>query len=66
MEAGKDGIANTFILCPAIVYGPSRGPCHKPSTFYRYVSTAFIASGQAFVIGEGSNVHGTVSELTAY
>ena len=63
LKAGEEGVANTYIICPSAVYGPSSGPCHKPSVFYKFVVASIIAAGHATIAGEGKNVVGTVRRI---
>ncbi|TDL17435.1 NAD(P)-binding protein [Rickenella mellea] len=60
LKAGEEGYVNTYIMCPALVYGVGTGPVAKDTMFYRNLVKASIQSRVVTYVGEGSNVNGSV------
>ncbi|KAI5116212.1 hypothetical protein M0805_005928 [Coniferiporia weirii] len=60
LQAGEQGFVNTFIVCPTYVYGARAGPTSKSSFFYKFEVSNVLSHKQGWVIGEGTNVVGTV------
>lgn len=57
MKASEDGYVNSFIVCPSGVFGLGDGPDRKVASFF---PSTFLQKGEAFYVGEGSSIFGTV------
>ncbi|KAI0040282.1 NAD(P)-binding protein [Auriscalpium vulgare] len=55
LQAGEEGYVNTYIICPAGVVGPPRGPFQVGSFFTRNIVQFCIAMKQPTYVGEGTN-----------
>ncbi|KAJ3733199.1 NAD-binding protein [Lentinula guzmanii] len=55
LNAGNEGYAHTYIVCPAAVVGPSLGPIGKSSFFVKAVVQMSLVNKRALYVGEGSN-----------
>jgi hypothetical protein len=56
LQAAEKGHTESYIICPAAVVGPSRGPVPASSAFFKLVAQLAIAFKKTFYIGEGENV----------
>ena len=60
MKASEEGFVNSFIICPSAVFGTGSGFDRKVAWFFPSI---FLEKRQAFYVGEGSSIVGTVSSL---
>lgn len=60
LNAGEAKAINTFIVCPALIFGIGDGPGSKTSMYYKYVIDSVLTQKYGYIIGEGTNVIGAV------
>ena len=56
LQAAEKGHTESYIVCPAAVVGPSRGPVSANSLFFKFMSQLALAFKKSFYVGEGENV----------
>jgi len=60
LQAAEKGHTESYIICPAAVVGPSRGPVRANSFFFKFMAQLALAFKKTFYVGEGENVFYTV------
>jgi len=60
LQAAEKGHTESYIICPAAVVGPSRGPVPANTFFFKFLSQLALAFKKTFYVGEGENVFYTV------
>jgi hypothetical protein len=60
LQAAEKGHTESYIICPAGVVGPSRGPVPANSIFFKFMAQLALAFKKALYVGEGENVFYTV------
>jgi hypothetical protein len=60
LQAAEKGHTESYIICPAAVVGPSRGPVPANSVFFKFLAQLTLAFKKALYVGEGENVFYTV------
>jgi hypothetical protein len=60
LQSGEDGYAESYIICPAAVVGPSSGPVPSGSVFFKFMVQIALGFKKAIYIGEGENLFYTV------
>jgi hypothetical protein len=60
LQAAEKGHTESYIICPAAVVGPSRGPVRANTFFFKFLAQLALAFKKTFYVGEGENVFYTV------
>jgi len=60
LQAAEKGHTESYIICPAAVVGPSRGPVPAGSFFFKFMAQLALAFKKTFYVGEGENIFYTV------
>jgi hypothetical protein len=60
LQAAEKGHTESYIICPAAVVGPSRGPVPASSVFFKFMAQLALGFKKALYVGEGENVFYTV------
>jgi len=55
LRASEEGYTESYIVCPAAVVGPSRGPVPSGSVFFKFISQFSLALKKLVYVGEGEN-----------
>ena len=61
-QASLAGDVHSYIVAPSAVHGPGTGPVGRTSALIKFFGGEYAKRGEAFVVGEGTNVLGFVSE----
>jgi hypothetical protein len=56
LQAAEKGHTESYIICPAAVVGPSRGPVPANSFFFKFMTQLALAFKKSLYIGEGENL----------
>jgi hypothetical protein len=56
LKASEAGHTESYIVCPAIVVGPSTGPVPTTSLFFFFITQFILAFKKPTYIGAGENV----------
>ncbi len=56
LQAAEKGHTESYIICPAAVVGPSRGPVPTSSFFFKFLAQLTLAFKKTFYVGEGQNI----------
>ena len=63
LQAGLAGDVHSYIIAPSAVHGTGTSTIGKVSAFMKFFGGEYVKSKRVFVVGEGTNVLGFVSEL---
>ena len=62
LQASLSGDIYSYIIAPSATYGLGTGPVGRITAFVHLFIKAYIEAGRVFVVGEGTNVFGTVCD----